>query len=60
MESSGTNGGKPPQSIEDALRALLVQAQTNKDEPKDRYKFWETQPVAQFGDDVRTYARFST
>ena len=37
------------QSLHNALKALLMQ---QKDEPKAEYKFWETQPVAQFHEEV--------
>ncbi len=39
------------QPLLNALKALLNQQK--KDEPKSGYKFWETQPVAQFNEEVR-------
>jgi hypothetical protein len=53
MAPPATNGDpKNINDIQEALRALLVR-EDSKDEPKDRYQFWETQPVSQFGEDVR-------
>ncbi len=39
------------QPLLNALKALLNQEK--KDVPKSGYKFWETQPVAQFNEEVR-------
>lgn len=46
------NSDPPPKDIRDALGALLLEDDGSK--PKERYAFWETQPVAQFHETVDT------
>ena len=41
------SGGEPPKEIKDALSALFL----DDSRPKDKYQFWETQPVSQFHED---------
>ena len=53
--SAGNSSGSGPPvamtpSLSSALKALLA---VRRDEPKASYKFWESQPVAQFTDEVR-------
>lgn len=38
----------PPKELKDALGALFL----DPSQPKDKYEFWETQPVAQFSEDA--------
>ena len=41
------SGSQPPKELKDALSALFI----DPSQPKDKYEFWETQPVAQFHED---------
>ena len=42
------SGSPKEKEIKDALGALFL----DPSQPKDKYEFWETQPVAQFTEDI--------
>lgn len=42
------SGSPKEREIKDALGALFL----DPSQPKDKYEFWETQPVAQFSEDI--------
>jgi hypothetical protein len=52
--TSGSGNTDAAAAIPNAIAQLQIQQKQNPRQGKDKYQFWETQPVAQFHDDEAT------